>query len=366
MSVELSSATCQARPGDPAFDNGVIFISKSDDTADSAANEIVVESQWAGKRLDAAAAVLFDGYSRNRLQLWINEGYLTVDGEKRRSRDKLLGGELLSLTVPAGLMADTLPDMEGSMEAFTPESIDFPIVFEDEQILVVNKPAGLVMHPAPGNRQGTLLNGLLHHLPELAAIPRAGIVHRLDKDTSGLCVVAKTLTAHTHLVRQLQERAMGRMYSAVAIGEVPINGTIDAPIGRHPRDRKRMAVTDHGKPAVTHYQYTERYVGCARVSLKLETGRTHQIRVHMAHIGHALLGDPVYGRRLAVLPRCVAEVPEVAAFNRQALHASRLTLVHPASNEEMSFDAQLPDDMHQLCAALLATARSQLRKEFSQ
>lgn len=326
----------------------------------------MVESPWAGKRLDAAAAVLFNGYSRNRLQMWINEGYLTVDGEKRRSRDKLLGGELLRLAVPADLLVDVLPDMEGSMDSFAPEPIDFPIVFEDEQILIVNKPAGLVMHPAPGNRQGTLLNGLLHHLPALAGVPRAGIVHRLDKDTSGLCVVAKTLTAHTHLVRQLQERSMGRIYTAVAIGEVPINGTIDTPIGRHPRDRKRMAVTDHGKPAVTHYQCSERYLGCARVSLKLETGRTHQIRVHMTHIGHALIGDPVYGRRLAVLPRCVADVAEVAAFQRQALHASCLTLIHPSLNEEISFDAQLPDDMQALCNALQLTAAKQLRKEFEQ
>ena len=309
-----------------------------------------MDTRFAGKRLDAVAAAVFDAYSRNRLQLWIEKGYLTVNGAALRARHKLLGGELLALSLP--------PDelIEDSVDSYEAEDIPLPIVFEDEHIIVINKPAGLVMHPAPGNRQGTLLNALLFHDPGQAGVPRAGIVHRLDKETSGLCVVARSLVAHTHLVRQLQLREMGRTYTAVVIGEVPINGTIDEPIGRHPRDRKRMAVTDQGKPAVSHFQCEERYQGCARVSVKLETGRTHQIRVHMTHIGHALIGDPSYGRRLAVLPRQVALVPEVAAFKRQALHATRLELIHPGSQELMSFEAPLPADMENLCSALRLVA----------
>lgn len=343
---------------------GVISISNptqpthlSDPDGQDPHNEHHVDSGLAGKRLDAVAALVFDAYSRNRLQSWINEGYLTVDGAKRRPRDKLVGGELLSLQLPPDELVDD------SVDCFDAQAMDLPIVFEDEHIIVINKPAGLVMHPAPGNRRGTLLNGLLHHDGAQANVPRAGIVHRLDKETSGLCVVAKSLESHTHIVRQLQAREMGRNYTAVVIGDVPINGTVDAPIGRHVRDRKRMAVSDKGKVAVTHYQCEERYLGCAKVGVKLETGRTHQIRVHMTHIGHALLGDPVYGRRLAVLPRQVACVPEVSAFNRQALHASKLTLIHPGSGEEVSFDAPLPADMTRLCAALKLVASEQLRKD---
>lgn len=326
--------------------------------------EVRVEPGWAGKRLDAAAALAFHDYSRNRLQSWIAEGYLTIDGETGRRKDKVVGGELLALRLPPDILAETLADAEGNpLSSMVAEAIEFPIVYEDEHILVINKPVGLVMHPAPGNRRGTLLNGLLHHCPALVNVPRAGIVHRLDKDTSGLCVVAKSLKSHTHLVRQLQAREMGRNYIAVVVGEVPINGTVDAPIGRHHRDRKRMAVTESGKHAVTHFECVERYLGCAKVAVRLETGRTHQIRVHMTHIGYALIGDPVYGRRLAVLPRKVADVEAVAAFNRQALHASRLTLIHPDTETLMTFEAPLPADLEQLCAALQATAALALRDE---
>lgn len=313
----------------------------------------------AGKRLDAVAASAFSLYSRNRLQTWIVAGYLTVNGAERRARDKLLGGELLALQLPPDELVDE------SVDIYEPEAIDFNIVFEDESVIVVNKPAGLVMHPAPGNRRGTLLNGLLHHDSAQSTVPRAGIVHRLDKDTSGLCVVARSLASHTHLVRQLQDRQMGRDYTAVVVGDVPINGKVDAPIGRHPRDRKKMAVLDGGKEAITYFQCEERYQGCARVALKLETGRTHQIRVHMTHIGHALIGDPVYGRRLAVLPRELVNVPEVAAFARQALHATKLTLVHPVSNEQMQFHADLPDDMQNLCSALSVVANEKLLSDFA-
>ena len=322
-----------------------------------------IEAELAGKRLDAIAAQLYDSYSRNRLQSWIAEGYLTVNGEVRRSKDKLVGGELLTLQLPPDLLADLLTEADGDgLSSFVAEDIDLDIVHADEHILVINKPAGLVMHPAPGNWRGTLLNGLLHYSAAQAGVPRAGIVHRLDKDTSGLCVVARTLEAHTHLVRQLQAREMGRTYTAVVVGDVPINGTIDAPIGRHPRDRKRMAVSASGKQAITHYECIERYLGCARVMVRLETGRTHQIRVHMTHIGHELIGDPAYGRRLAVLPRKIAEVPAVAGFKRQALHATRLSLIHPGTDELMSFDAPMPDDMQHLCDVLQVTAADAARE----
>ena len=301
--------------------------------------------------------MLFPSYSRGRLQSWLAEGYLTVNGQPGRKKDKVVGGELLTLLLPPDLLAETMADAAGNpLSSVIGEAIDLPIVFEDEHIMVINKPAGLVMHPAPGNRHGTLMNGLLHHDPQLYTVPRAGIVHRLDKDTSGLCVVAKTLESHTHLVRQLQAREMGRRYTAVVIGDVPLNGTVDAPIGRHPRDRKNMAVNEHGKEAITHYECEERYLGCARVSVKLETGRTHQIRVHMTHIGHSLIGDPAYGRRLAVIPRQVADVPAVADFPRQALHAHRLELIHPSSEEYMIFDAPIPEDMVYLMEELRLVA----------
>ena len=308
--------------------------------------------------------MLFPSYSRGRLQSWLADGYLTVNGETGRKKDKVVGGELLVLQLPPDLLAETMADAEGNpLSTVVGEAIELPIVFEDEHILVINKPAGLVMHPAPGNRNGTLMNGLLHHDPQLYTVPRAGIVHRLDKETSGLCVVAKTLESHTHLVRQLQAREMGRRYTAVVIGDVPLNGTVDAPIGRHPRNRKHMAVNEHGKEAITHYECEERYLGCARVSVKLETGRTHQIRVHMTHIGHALIGDPDYGRRLAVLPRQVADVPAVAEFKRQALHAHRLELIHPGSEEYMIFDADIPADMLNLMEELRLVADHAIRNE---
>ena len=343
-----------ARTSGPTNDQGVQLSSILPEEANSE-REARVPPELAGKRFDAVAAQVFETWSRNRLQHWIAEGFLLVDGQPRRSRDKLLGGELLSLRLPPDELIDD------SVDSFEPEPLDLPVVYEDEHIIVLDKPAGLVMHPAPGNRNGTVLNGLLYHYASQLTVPRAGIVHRLDKDTSGLCVVARTLEAHTHLIRQLQAREMGRHYTAVAVGDVPINGTVDAPIGRHPRDRKRMAVNDNGKPAITHFQCTERYLRCARLDVKLETGRTHQIRVHMMHIGHALLGDTVYGRRLAVLPRELAQVPQVASFPRQALHASTLELIHPSSQTPMAFEAPMPEDMRKLCAALKFAADEQLR-----
>lgn len=283
-------------------------------------------------------AFLLPQYSRSRLQAWIKDGQAQIDGvETRDARKKLRGGEILTL-IPSPL-PESLAD--------APEDIAIDIRFADADILVLLKPAGLVVHPGNGNRNGTLLNALLHHDPRLAAIPRSGIVHRLDKETSGLMVVARTLTAQASLVRQLQERSVRREYLAVALGEITRDGVIDAPIGRHAQTRTRMAVTRAGKPAVTRYQVLRRYRGATLIACQLETGRTHQIRVHMAHLGHPLLGDPRYGR---------AAPPGLPAFSRQALHALRLALCHPASGENMSWEAQPPEDMANLLAELAAGA----------
>jgi 23S rRNA pseudouridine1911/1915/1917 synthase len=237
----------------------------------------LADRSHAGKRLDQVAAVLFPDYSRARLQKWIRSGELTVDGQKARATYRINGGESLCL--------DARVKLQDSVKA---QDIPIDIIHADQDLIVVNKPAGLVVHPAAGNPDGTLQNALLHFDPSLAALPRSGIVHRLDKDTSGVMVVARSLRAHTSLVDQLQTRTMSRIYRAVATGEITLGGTIDAPIGRHPRDRKRMAVVHSGKPAVTHYRVLKRYPGVTYIDVALESGRTHQIRVHMAHVGHPL------------------------------------------------------------------------------
>nr|WP_228720635.1 23S rRNA pseudouridine(1911/1915/1917) synthase RluD [Nitrogeniibacter mangrovi] len=296
-----------------------------------------VPDDLAGKRLDQALAAMYPDLSRNRLQQWIRDGRVLVDGEAGAPKRKVRGGELLQV--------DTEPAVEAT--AFEPEPIALTIVYEDEAILVIDKPAGLVVHPGSGNWHGTLLNGLLHYQATLAAVPRAGIVHRLDKETSGLMVVAKTLAAQTHLVRQLQARSVSREYVALVHGRVAGGGAVDAPIGRHPTVRTRMAVVPGGREAVTHYQPERRFAECTLVACRLETGRTHQIRVHMAHIGHPLVGDPVYGRR-----RCANAV--LQAFERQALHARRLGLIHPVSGEALEWNAPIPRDFHALLVAVEA------------
>lgn len=301
-----------------------------------------VPETMAGRRLDQVLAELFPDYSRSRLQQWVKGGDVTVDGKTLRPRDKLLGGERIALTVR--LEPDT---------TFEPEPIELDIVYEDEAILVINKPAGLVVHPAAGNWQGTLLNALLHHHPNIATVPRAGIVHRLDKSTTGLLVVAKTIEAQTSLVEQLQARSFTREYDAVVNGVLTGGGTVDAPIGRHPVDRKRMAVVRNGKPAVTHYRLAERFRAHTHIKVQLETGRTHQIRVHMAHQRYPLVGDPVYGGRLR-LPPASSEALQtmLRSFRRQALHASRLGLIHPDSGEYMEWSVPLPEDMQKLLEVL--------------
>ncbi|MCK5640473.1 MAG: 23S rRNA pseudouridine(1911/1915/1917) synthase RluD [Gammaproteobacteria bacterium] len=296
----------------------------------------------AGRRLDQVLAKLFPQYSRTRLKQWLQEQHVLVDGKLLRPRDKVVGGETVELT------AVTEP-----AERWEAQDIPLDIVYEDSAILIINKPAGLVVHPAAGNRDGTLLNALLYHAPELDRVPRAGIVHRLDKDTTGLLVVARTLEAQTSLVTQLQERSLTREYDAIVSGVMTGGGCVDAPIGRHGVDRKRMAVTPTGKPAITHYRVNERFRAHTHIKVKLETGRTHQIRVHMAYQHYPLVGDSVYGGRLRVPAGCSEAMKEtLRTFPRQALHASRLGLEHPETGEYMEWQAELPQDMQALIAAL--------------
>ncbi len=301
-----------------------------------------VPLELAGQRLDQALAKLFPQYSRSRLKSWLLDGAIIVDGESPRPRDPVHGGETVVLRV--------VPEVSVMTE---PEPIALNVVLEDESLMVINKPAGLVVHPGAGNSSGTLMNGLLHHAPVLEELPRAGIVHRLDKDTSGLMLIGKTLEAHTALVRLLGDREISRYYLAICNGVLTGGGTIDAPIGRHRGDRKRMSIRDDGKPAVTHYTVLERFAAHTYIRVKLDTGRTHQIRVHFAHRRHALVGDPVYGGRLA-MPAGASDrlITALRRFRRQALHAARLEFVHPGSSEPSSFEAPPPDDFADLLAAL--------------
>lgn len=303
---------------------------------------LTIPAEFAGLRLDQALARMFPQYSRSRLKDWLLAGAITVEGGPKRPKDAVSGGEVV----------DFQPQPEVSVTA-APEPIALQILHEDEHLLVVNKPAGLVVHPGAGNPAGTLMNGLLHHVPELEAIPRAGIVHRLDKDTSGLLLVAKTLTAHTSLVRLLAEREIDRHYIAVCNGVLTGGGIIREPIGRHPVDRKRQSVQQNGKPAVTHYTVGERFAAHTQVDVKLETGRTHQIRVHFAHRRHALVGDPVYGGRLALPKGASEELAQVLRhFKRQALHATRLSFVHPVSEQRVTLTAAAPKDFTKLIEVL--------------
>lgn len=302
----------------------------------------VASERQAGMRLDQAAADLFPDYSRARLQKWIRAGALTVDGHVLKPTYKINSGQRIDLDARVELQEQVLP-----------QDIPIEIIHADDDLIVLNKPAGLVVHPAAGNPDGTLQNALLHFDGRLAALPRSGIVHRLDKETSGVMVVARSLRAHTSLVAQLQKRKMSRIYRAVANGHVVAGGTVDAAIGRHPRNRKRMAVVSSGRPAVSHYRVLRRLQAASYLQVALESGRTHQIRVHMAHIGHSLVGDPVYGRS----PRRSAGVSQATldimkAFPRQALHARTLRLEHPGTQESASFEVPLPDDFRELLAAL--------------
>jgi 23S rRNA pseudouridine1911/1915/1917 synthase len=305
-----------------------------------AALELPVE--LGGQRLDQALVEVLPMHSRARLQRWLKSGELLVDGAPAKPRQRVLGGERIRLDAE---LADG--------ERWVPQIVDFAVVHEDPQLIVVAKPVGLVVHPGAGNPDGTLVNGLLHRFPELGVLPRAGIVHRLDKDTSGLLAVARTLEAHTSLVQQLAAREMGREYLAV-VENVPVSGaTVDAPIGRDPRNRLRMAVTHDGREAITHFRVVTRFRAHALVRCALETGRTHQIRVHLAHEGFPLVGDALYGARGRLPESPPPElVDAIRSFRRQALHACRLVVAHPTSGERLAFEVPLPVDMTRLVEVL--------------
>jgi 23S rRNA pseudouridine1911/1915/1917 synthase len=301
--------------------------------------EGVVPNTLAGTRGDVALARMFPSYSRSRIQQWARAGHVTVDGRQVELDKPVWGGEQVLIN----------PQRSSAATAFRPEQIRLQVVYEDEAILVIDKPAGMVVHPGSGNWEGTMLNALLHHAPTVQALPRAGIVHRLDKDTSGLLVVAKTLIAQTSLVRQLQARTVKRNYFALVHGHVGADGEVDAPIGRDPHARTRMAIVATGKPARTHYRVVKRFaeVGAfTALECSLDTGRTHQIRVHMRSIGHALVGDPTYGAKRSELPECLR------ALRRQALHAARLGLIHPVTQQRSEWEAPLPADLAQSMARL--------------
>lgn len=300
----------------------------------------------AGRRFDQALAELFPEYSRSRLQLWVKQGKVLLNQRPAVAKYRVVGGEQVTIVAE--------PEAQTEVQA---QDIPLDIQYEDEHVLVLNKPAGLVVHPATGNRDGTLQNALLHYDPQLAVLPRSGIVHRLDKDTSGLMMVARSLAAHKSLVEQLQARTVHRTYLALVQRALTAGGTVAAPLGRHPRDRLRMAVVESGKPAISHYRVLERFPAHTLVQVSLETGRTHQIRVHMAYIHCPLVGDPLYGGRLRI-PRAASPAlrDALGGFRRQALHASRLEFNHPASGEAVSWELGIPEDFSQLLEVLRAEA----------
>ena len=305
--------------------------------------EITVPLDLEGERLDVVAATLFPEFSRNRLQYWIKQGALRFEGEVMRSRDKVFSGGLIVLEEQLDEKIDWIP-----------QEIDIDIIMEDDSIIVINKPAGMVVHPAAGHKDGTLVNALLNHFPQLAKIPRAGIVHRLDQDTTGLLVVAKSLAAHHSLVSQILEREMERQYCAVCVGVMTGGGTVNQPIGRHSRYRKKMAVVpERGKTAITHYRIARRFKHFTQINIQLETGRTHQIRVHMEHIRHPLVGDLMYGGKNKFIAGTSKKlIKEVNLFNRQALHAQTLSFRHPDTAQIVSFEAPIPSDLSNLLALL--------------
>ncbi len=316
----------------------------------SEARQKFVPVELSGQRLDQALARMFPEYSRSRLKSWLLQGFITVDERAMRPRDPVVGGE--------SVLLQSQPEISVKSE---PEALDLDIIFEDEDCLVVNKPVGLVVHPGAGNPRGTLMNGLLHHAPGLDQLPRAGIIHRLDKDTSGLLLVAKTLQAQTALTRELAEREIARHYLAVCAGVLTGGGSIKEPIGRHPVDRLKMSVQRDGRPAVTHYRVIRRFAAHTYVSVQLETGRTHQIRVHFAHRRHALVGDQTYGGRLAIPAGASDRLRDtLRKFRHQALHAEKLAFTHPRSGQNIELQVTPPADFTELLSAL--TEDSELRK----
>jgi 23S rRNA pseudouridine1911/1915/1917 synthase len=315
---------------------------------------LTIPDNLGGTRLDQALAKLLPDFSRTQIQEWIKNALVTVDNKHLKAKDLVIGGE--------EILINAARKVQPTWEA---QPIELAVVYEDDALLVINKPVGMVVHPAAGNLDNTLLNALLHHVPDLLNLPRAGIIHRLDKDTSGLLVIAKTHAALIHLSKQMKARSISRIYQAVVNGILLSGGTVDEPIGRHPIQRKRMTVIETGKPAVTHYRVVEKYRDHTRIKVQLETGRTHQIRVHMTHIRHPLLGDQIYGGRLQ-LPRGASPelIEQLRKFKRQALHASELGLIHPVTQKEMCWQAPLPDDMQNLIKVLRSDARLSLDEDF--
>lgn len=311
--------------------------------------ESLIPPELAGYRLDQALARMFPEYSRSRLAEWVKGGQVLLDGRQPKPRDAVMTGQQVRVAV-----------VETVETSHRPEALPLDVVYEDAALIIVNKPAGLVVHPGAGNPDGTLQNALLYRAPELVHVPRCGLVHRLDKDTSGLLAVARTLEAHTRLTAALAAREFEREYEAVVVGVLTGGGTVDAPIARHSVDRKRMSVREGGRAAVTHYRVIMRFRAHTHVSVKLETGRTHQIRVHLAHIHHPLVGDPVYGRRL-MIPRdaSISLTEALRGFKRQALHARHLGLAHPLTGEMLHWDAPVPADMANLLEALEHDLRRQ-------
>lgn len=300
---------------------------------------LTITDEFSELRLDQALAKLCPQFSRSRLQEWIKSGHVLVDGHPARQRDITKTGQTLEL----------IPLLETQNDDWTAEDIPLEIIYEDEHIIVLNKPAGLVVHPGAGNPDSTLVNALLFYCEELRQIPRAGIVQRLDKDTSGIMIIAKSLPAHTNLVKDLQERNIKRQYRTLVHGELTSGGSIDKPIGRHSSHRTKMAVTETGKPAITHYRILNKYKGITELQVNLETGRTHQIRVHMAHIKHPVIGDPVYTNRNQLPKHVSAQLRNtIQTFQRQALHAEALTLNHPVSGTEQHWQVQPPADYQHL------------------
>lgn len=296
---------------------------------------VIVDESYAGQRIDVVLASLLPEYSRSQLQKWLKQGQILINGQQRQAKEKLFGGEFIEIKAELACVT-----------RWHAESIDLDIIYEDEDVMVINKPVGLVVHPGAGNTSGTLSNGLLAHYPPIELVPRCGIVHRLDKDTSGLLVVAKTLQAHSSLVQQLQARTVKREYEAIACGYITAGGTVDAPIGRSPHNRLKMAVTKMGKSAVTHFNILERFRNHTRIRCRLETGRTHQIRVHLAHINAPLLGDPLYSRRQRIDQRMDQQLKDyLKQYHTQALHAYQLGFKHPISGQSLAFKAALPESM---------------------
>ncbi len=301
---------------------------------------LVIPESHAGLRVDVALQQLLPEFSRSKLQAWIKDEFVFVNQSPVSSKHKVYAGDEIKIII----------QQNPENNAFLPEAIPLDIIFEDETMLVINKPVGMVVHPAVGNWSGTLLNALLHHTPDIANIPRCGIVHRLDKETSGLLVVAKTLSAQTHLVQQLQARTVKREYRAIVWGQLWKNGVVNQPIGRHPSIRTRMAIHLSGKPAITHYEILERFGVHTYLRCNLETGRTHQIRVHMQYLKAPIVGDPVYGLKSIMPIKSMSDAlrQHILGFHRQALHAIRLGLIHPLSGEAMEWSIDLPEDMKNL------------------